>query len=116
MSVSLILRGHVLYLLYNVSVAAIGQYTSATPKTLELCSFRQGDKTRFPPPLPHCSAYFSFPSPDGVLEPEELFLEIEEPNSLLANDLMTLELETTGSPTQLPMTQQLAKTQHSHKW
>ena len=40
-----------------------------------------------------CSARFPFPSPGEVLRSEELFLEIEEVNSLLANDAMTLELK-----------------------
>ena len=68
---------------YNVSVAAIGEHRSATPKTLELCT---GDYY-------FCSAFFPFPSPGEVLQSEEQFLEIEEANSLLANDAMTLELK-----------------------
>ena len=76
-----------MYLEYNVSVTAIGQHTSATPKALELCTFRWGGTLR------RCSAHFSLPSPGEVLRSEEQFLEIEEVNSLLANDAMTLELK-----------------------
>ena len=95
-SVSLILMEVVqkeeeMYLQYNVSVAAIGQHTSATPKALELCSFGWGDKATYS--RPHCSARFSFPSPGEMLRSEERFLEIKEANSLLANDAMTLELK-----------------------
>ena len=96
-SVSLILaevlkREQHIWLEYNVSVAAIG-HTSATPKTLELCSLRKGDNSILLPVLPACSARFRFPSPGEVLRSEEQFLEIEEANSLLANDAMTLELK-----------------------
>ena len=91
-SVSLILTEVVkkeqdMYLEYNVSVTAIGQHTSATPKALELCTFRWGGTLR------RCSAHFSLPSPGEVLRSEGQFLEIEEVNSLLANDAMTLELK-----------------------
>ena len=79
-----------MYLEYNVSVAAIGQHRSATPKTLELCT--RGFLCSFFFLLP-CSAHFPLPSPGEVLRSEELFLEIEEANSLLANDAMTLELK-----------------------
>ena len=97
-SVSLILMEVVqkeedMYLEYNVSVAAIGQHRSATPKTLELCTYRMGDNDRFSFIASACCAHFPFPSPGKVLRSEELFLEIEEANSLLANDAMTLELK-----------------------
>ena len=82
-----------MYLQYNVSVVAIGQHTSATPKALELCSFRLGDKAKYPPIQPLCSAFFPLPSPGEVLRSEEQFLVIEEVNSLLANDAMLLELK-----------------------
>ena len=106
MSVSLILREVVekeedMYLEYNVSVTAIGQSTSAIPKTFELCSLREGDT--HDPPLQflanklhlqlHCSAHFNLSSPGEVLQSEEVFLEIEEAKFLLADDAMTLELK-----------------------
>ena len=105
-SVSLILREVVekeedMYLEYNVSVTAIGRSTSAIPKTFELCSLREGDT--HDPQLQflanklrlqlHCSAHFNLSSPGEVLQSEEVFLEIEEAKSLLANDAMTLELK-----------------------
>ena len=96
-SVSLILKEVVqkeeMYLQYNVSGVAIGQHTSATPKALELCSFRLGDKAKYPSLQQLCSAFFPLPSPGEVLRSEEQFLEIEEVNSLLANDAMLLELK-----------------------
>ena len=85
---------------YNVSVAAIGQHRSATHKTLKLCTFRKGDKARYPSIgiecgryVPRCSARFPFPSPGAMLRSDKLFLEIEEANSPLTNDAMTLELK-----------------------
>ena len=92
-SVSLILMEVVqkeeeMCLQYNVSVAAIGQHTSATPKTLELCSSRKGDSL-----ILFLALFFPLPSPGEVLRSEEQFLEIKEANSLLANDMMTLELK-----------------------
>ena len=75
---------------YNVSVTAIGQHTSATPKVLEVCTDRVGDKGIMMSIKP-CSARFPFPSPGEILQSEEKFLEIED--SLLANDAMTLELK-----------------------
>ena len=98
-SVSLILMEVVqkeedMHLQYNVSVAAIGQHRSATPKTLELCSFRWGgDKATYSLPQLLCYACLPFPSPGQVLQSEEQFLEIKEANSLLANESMTLELK-----------------------
>ena len=95
-SVSLILMEVVqkeeeMYLQYNVSVAAIGQHTSAT---LELCTIRWGDNSIFGTfQDTTCCANFPFPSPGEVLQSEELFLEIEEASSLLQNDAMTLELK-----------------------
>ena len=91
-SVSLILKEVLqkeedMYLEYNVSVAAIGQHRSATHKTLELCSSRDILM------ILACSAHFPFPSPGEVLRSKEQFLEIEEANSLLANESMTLELK-----------------------
>ena len=55
-----------MYLEYNVSVAAIGQNTSATPKTLELCTVRLTDNTKRVGRL-LCSAHFPLPSPGEVL-------------------------------------------------
>ena len=87
-SVSLILKEVVkkeedMDLEYNVSVAAIGEHRAATSKTLELCT---GDYY-------FCSAFFPLPSPGEVLRSEEQFLEIEEANSLLQNDAVTLKLK-----------------------
>ena len=118
-SVSLILTEVVqkeedMWLQYNVSVAAIGQ-GSATHTTLELCTFRKGDKARYPSILTGssmygalCSARFHFPSPGEVLRSEEQFLEIEEANPLLQNDAMTLELKLLEHQHHMP--------QRSHKW
>ena len=69
-SVSLILMEVVqkeeeMYLQYNVSVAAIGQHTSAT---LELCTIRWGDNSIFGTIQDTtCCANFLFPSPGEVL-------------------------------------------------
>ena len=75
------------WLEHNVSVAAIGQERSAMHKTLELCtsSYMYGGYL--------CSANFPFPSPGEVLQSDELFLKIEEANSLLVNNAMILELK-----------------------
>ena len=88
-SVSLILTEAVkkedyMELQYNVSVAAIGQHRSAMHKTLELYSSKKNCS---------CSACFPCPSPGEVLQSEELFLEMEEANSLLVNDSIILELK-----------------------
>ena len=96
-SVSLILKEVVqkennMEMQYIVSVAAIGQYTSATPKTLELCTHRIGDNRKSMSYI-ECSSHFPFPSPGEVLRSEELFLEIKEANSLVQNDTMRLELK-----------------------
>ena len=115
-SVSLILTEVVqkeedMCLQYNVSVAAIGQHTSAT---LELCTIRYGDNSIFGTSQDtRCCANFPFPSPGKVLRSEELFLEIEEANSLLQNDVMTLELKLLEHQHHY---QPPAMTQHSHKW
>ena len=79
-----------MFLEYNVSVTAKGQHTSAIPKELELCTYRKVNNDIH---LPLCSAYFPFPSPEEVLQSEELFLETEEANSLLVNESFTLELK-----------------------
>jgi len=76
---------------YNGSVAAIGHHRSAT---LELCTIRWGDNSVFGTfQDTKCSANFLFPSAGKVLWSEEQFLEIEEGNSLLQNDVMTLKLK-----------------------
>ena len=92
---------------YSVSVTAIGQHTSATPKVLEVCTYRIGDKHN-KIIITVCSTNFSFPSPGEVLQSEEQFLEIEEANSLLQNDSMILELKLLEHRHHMP--------QHSHKW
>ena len=78
---------------YNMSVAALGQHRSATPKTLELYSTRMGDSEVIEYQMPWCSAYFPCPSPGDVMLLEDLFLEIEEASSLLMHDAMMLELK-----------------------
>ena len=78
---------------YNVSVSAIGQNKSATPKALELCTYRKEDNQKYPWLVEVCPAYFPFPSPGEVMRSEELFLEIKEANSLLVKDLVILELK-----------------------
>ena len=76
----------------DVSVTAIGQHRSATPKILELCTVRMPNIGKSVL-RPQCSAYFSFPSPGEGLQSKELFLQIEEATSLLANDAVALELK-----------------------
>ena len=80
------------HLKYNVSITANGQDRSATPKALELCTkIRKGNMHTVQAPL--CSARFPLPSPGEVLRSEERFLEIEEANTLLQNDALTLKLK-----------------------
>ena len=78
-------------LYYNVSVAAIGQHRSATPITTEVCD------------NDYCYVYCPFPSPGEVLRSEEQFVELEEANSLLANDSIILELKLLEHQHQKPM-------------
>ena len=77
---------------YNVSVTAIGQHMNSPVihTVLALCTSRQGDISKLM--LSPCSARFPFPSPGGMLRSDELFLKIEDANSLLLNDSMILEL------------------------
>ena len=82
-----------MWLKYNVSVAATGEHRAATPKILKLCTSRKGDKTDSLMLHEMCSSCFCFPSPGEVLRSEELFLKIEEANSLLQNDTLILELK-----------------------
>ena len=78
---------------YDMSVAAIGQNRSATSKALELCTYRKEENQEYPRLMEECLAYFPFPSPREVMRSEELFLEIEEANSLLVKDSVMLELK-----------------------
>lgn len=78
----------------SVTATGQGQHNSATHTTLELCTVRMGDNDgSFIMSSLSCFAYNPFPSPGEVLRSDELFLEIEEANSLLENDSIMLELK-----------------------
>ena len=81
---------------YNLSVTAVGKHASSTPKTMELCFYKVGanhSPIHFALYSLPCTSSSPLPSPGEVLRSEELFLKIEEANSLLVNDSLTLELK-----------------------
>ena len=100
-SVSLILtealiREVNMWLRYNVSVATIGQNGSSTHKAvLELCRYRPGfyfKDTGVMEPRTKCSAYEQYFNRSPALR-SELFLKIEEANSILVHETLILELK-----------------------
>ena len=78
------------WLAYNVSVAAVGEYKSATPQTVEMCTYRE---VSHPSSWSvQCAAQFSFPTCGKMLQSKPVYLDIEEVNSQSENNFMEVQL------------------------
>ena len=76
---------------FDVSVSVLGEQRSGRVMTLCTCRNKKSDGAFHVESK--CVDYFPFPSPKEVLKSEELFLKNEEAQTLLVNEVITLQLK-----------------------